>query len=76
MYKTTAGKTVNAYLLGLKGEKELLAKGWNVIIAKNFHENEQELYDRCIKMGYSKVRIWHSATMIRGLHDIFAMVKN
>ena len=75
MYKTSAGKMVNSYLLGLKGEKELLTKGWDVVIVKNIHETEQELYDRCVKMGYKKVRIWQSATMIRGLHDIFAMVK-
>ena len=74
MYKTSTGKMVNSYLLGLKGEKELLAKGWNIVIAKDNHETEQELYDRCIKY-YGKVRIWRSATTVRGLHDIFAMVK-
>ncbi len=75
MYRTSAGKIVNTHLLGSKGFKDLEAKGWHVVIAKNIHESEQELYDRCIKY-YGKVRIWRTATMVRGLHDIFAMVKN
>lgn len=75
MYKTSNGKMVESRLLGLKGENELIAKGWRVVIAKDSRETEQELYDRLINVGYKKVRIWRSATMIRGLHDIFAMVK-
>lgn len=74
MYKTYEGKKVNTYLLGRKGEQELLAKGWRVVIAKDIHETEQELYDRLIKT-HRCVRIWRGATMVRGLHDIFAMVK-
>lgn len=75
MYKNSKGKMVNSYLLGIKGEKELIAKGWHVVIAKNIYETEQELHDRLVNAGYKKVRIWRRATMVRGLHDIFAMVK-
>lgn len=73
MYKTYEGKMVNVYLLGDKGETELLEKGWRIALA-NFRETEQELYDRLIKT-YRCVRVWRRATRIRGYHDIFAMVK-
>ena len=74
MYKTSAGKMVIAHLLGTKGFDELEAKGWNLRIS-GFNEAEQQLYDRMISKGYTKVRIWHVTTAVRGYHDIIAMVK-
>ena len=75
MYKNSAGKMVETHLLGNKGFDELETKGWKVVITKNYKETRQELHDRCVKMGYSKVRIWEVATAVRGYHDIIAMVK-
>lgn len=75
MYKNNSGKMVNTYLLSDNYLSELISKGWKVVIAKYWGETEQEIHDRCVKMGYSKVRVWHKATRIRGYHDIVAMVK-
>lgn len=75
MYKNSTGKMVGTYLLSGNYMEELISKGWKVIITKGYKETRQELHDRCIKMGYSKVRVWEVATAIRGYHDIVAMVK-
>lgn len=75
MYKNSDGKMCNTYLLGDGQYDKLEAKGWKTVISKGFGETEQQLYDRCIRMGYSKVRVWRRATRIRGYHDIMALVK-
>ena len=76
MYKNSKGKMIEARLLGRKGQEDLTAKGYRIILA-NFHESEQELYDRLTASGYNykSIRIWKSSTAIRGIYDIFAMVR-
>ena len=76
MYKNSKGKMIEARLLGGKGQEDLIAKGYHIILAK-FRESEQELYDRLTTSGYNykSVRIWKCSTAVRGIHDIFAMVK-
>lgn len=76
MYKNSKGKVIEARLLGGKGQEDLIAQGYHIILAK-FRESEQELYDRLITSGYNykSIRIWKCSTAVRGIHDIFAMVK-
>ena len=75
MYRTTDGKTATAYLLGGKGEQQLINKGWRISLPTSCNETEQELYDRLIASGYKKVKIWKVATAVRRYHQIIAMVK-
>lgn len=74
MYKNSTGKMVESRLLGSKGYAELIAKDWKTHISC-FNETEQQLHDRMISKGYTKVKIWRITTSVRGYHDIIALVK-
>lgn len=59
---------------GRKRQEEMIKNGWTLKISK-FNEVPEELYNRMIESGYSKVKVYYEATAIRGYHYYFAMVK-
>lgn len=54
-------------------QKRMIAKGWRLMIAK-WLESPEELFERLIKEGFSKIKICYTSTIGRG-NQYFAMVK-
>lgn len=67
-------KEIRAYHCGGAKQEELLAKGWQMILAE-FRETPQELYNRLAKAGYDKIKICWTGTAVRNIHHYFAFVK-
>lgn len=61
---------------GRKRQERLIARGWQVVVPKDYHETPEQLYQRLTDAGYSKVKVYWEGTMIRGIHSYFAMVKD
>lgn len=59
---------------GGKAQARMVKNGWR-IVTPNWNETEEHLHDRLSK-DYEDVRIYWEGTQIRGIHSIFAMVKN
>ena len=60
---------------GGKAQERMERNGWRLVIRDSYRETEEQLYERLSKK-YDDVRIYWCGTMIPGIHDIFAMVKN
>lgn len=59
---------------GNKAQERMIKNGWRLELAENYLETPEEMYER-LSADYAKVKIYYSATTIRGLHKYFAMVK-
>lgn len=57
-----------------KRQNEMIKNGWSLKTSK-FNETAEELYNRMIESGYTKVKVYYGTTAIRGYHNYFAMVK-
>ena len=69
---------------GGAAQERMLKNGWRIELRKTVlhpgatykqYETEDELYAR-LSEQYEDVRLYWTGTMVRGIHDIFAMVKN
>lgn len=60
---------------GGAAQERMERNGWRLVIRDSYNETEEQLYERLSKK-YDDVRIYWCGTMIPGIHDIFAMVKN
>jgi hypothetical protein len=69
------GKKVNVNYCGRAAQERMIKNGWRMKLTLNCHEDEQELYDRLINLGYKEVKVYWDTTCIRGLHSYFAFVK-
>ena len=56
-------------------QERMIANGWRIEVAENCRETPEEILERLLKSGYSKVKVYYDSTRIRGVHDYFAMVK-
>lgn len=68
-------KMNNARYCGGKEQERMLANGWRIIVTDSCRETPEDLFNRCVSMGYKKVKVYYEATRVRGLHSYFAMVK-
>lgn len=55
-------------------QERMIANGWRMILAE-FRESPEELYERLVKYGYEKVKVYWNSTRIKSLHSYFAFVK-
>jgi hypothetical protein len=68
------GKTIKVNHCGGEQQERMCKNGWFLICAE-FRESPEELYDRLIARGYSKVKVYWEGTRIRGIHSYFAFAK-
>ena len=60
--------------LGRKEQERMIANGWSIRLPESLCETPNHIFDRLSKR-YSKVKVYYEATVIRGYHSYFAMVK-
>ena len=63
------------YVLGRKRQDEMIARGWSIKVKNSCFETTEEFETR-LKGKYKKVKLYEDTTMVRGLHEVFAMVKD
>lgn len=59
---------------GAKEQDRMIKNGWKIELPINYQEQPEAIFKR-LQKEYAKVKIYYSTTMIRGLHEYFAMVK-
>lgn len=57
------------------GQERMIRNGWVLMLPLNYMENIEEMHKR-LSVEYSDVRIYWCGTMVRGIHNYFAMCKN
>ena len=70
------GKEVNVNYGGKAFQEKMMANGWRLKTQESCNESAQELYDRLAATGlYNDIKVYWSATQIKGLHKYFAFVR-
>ena len=71
------GKCINIYTCSRAREEQMERNGWHCVIPdRGFSNNRPEkVYEKCRAMGYEKIRVFYSGSMIRGIHNHFAWCK-
>ena len=63
------------YYCGGEQQKRMCKNGWRLMLGEPYNEDANHMYNRLSK-EYKQVKIYYDTTMVRGLHEYFAFVKD